>query len=603
MTEKKTKIDKTKENIKVSNLDIKEKKELFDRFLQAGGEVVREQPRKGLTEFNREKQRNRTGRIDTQRYGQKTAKTASPEVKPAPSDKNKKRTASPQAPAGRINPIVRFFHRLHIRFRLFFMGISDFYGLNFSPKFLDKLNGEVKTNLLEIQLLYLDIFKKNHQDGIKIIKDLDRLNPLYYELLEMISSVFDRTVINRIIEHHLHFPNVEQKTTDIRDPLMELFKKLYVLYPYHEFILSAFEKAVSQQMKIEKEKQSVYSLKRKKIKNDLYFVLHKFTPALYWLFNHYNGFVIPMNDPMILSLLGISENDMPGKRERLQMRGTAEESMDGEQSKNTEVEEEQIPEDVKRGMELMNSLDLSQLKSRIDRNGVFKFVKDNDKILLAHMLFIEFDEEFSFILTTSKIKYNVLFTQEGKIDHRTRLSDLYNELRKTMNVFKDYADVLTDYEKTRLEKPTSSSQYMDYSNRLTGIDKKRNTIGKNIRMAVRSFMEKIAEQLKILIDDMNGPQKIIENPQEELVFDSSIEGNKRLNGAKVYSAITTAYNYAAAYIYRLGPGGDLFGELEFNEQEMENLKSGKSLPSEKTTESGSEEKKEPGIINELEDLF
>jgi len=103
---------------------------------------------------------------------------------------------------------------------------------------------------------------------------------------------------------------------------------------------------------------------------------------------------------------------------------------------------------------------------------------------------------------------------------------------------------------------------------------------------------------------MEGGQKIIENPQEVLSFDPSIEGNKKLNGAKVYSAITTAYYYISAFIYRLSPEGDLFGGIEFNEEEMETLKSGKTLlaPGDNQGEKEGDEKN-TGIINELEDLF
>ncbi len=215
-----------------------------------------------------------------------------------------------------------------------------------------------------------------------------------------------------------------------------------------------------------------------------------------------------------------------------------------------ERKKETLPDEVRIGLEMMFGLDLKKLRTEYDKANVFKFVKDNDKILIANLLLREFDREYSFILTTNKIKYNIIYGASGKTDYRMLLSDMYNGLRDCIEALRQYADILEAYEKARLDKPINNAQYIEYSKKLTLLEKNRKNIGHQGRMTVASFMERVAVQLKILLDDMNGAQSIVTNPQELLAFDSDIEGSKKLSGKKVYESIHLTYCYASALAYR-----------------------------------------------------
>jgi hypothetical protein len=605
-------IDKTRKNIGAEQLNEREKKQLFNKFVEAGGQVVQNKKQRALADFDRDKQQQFRSKIDSH-----SQKLSEGEKRPAQRAAGNNRLAARQTAAaplpvpekGIFNSLIRFINRWQIRFHLFTMGVSDLYGEHLSKKFLERFNSGMKSALLEMQLVYLDIFKQSHKTGVAIVDELDRLNPLYYELIEMSSGVFDRGLINQIVEHHINFPHIDQKATELREPLTRLFKKLYVLYPYKELILVAFDRAIEAQMRLEKGKSSLYAMKRKKIKNDVAVVFNRLYMVLYWLFCNYLGELYLMKDPVIARILQIADTDVPGRRGRVKRpeAGTVEDA-DEERTEVPEEEGEQLPEQVRKGLAIMNALDLKKLRSVYDKSGIFKYVRDNDKILLAHILFREFDEEYSFILTTNKIKYNVQFTHSGKVDYRIKLSDLYNDLRRCMNVFKDYADVIESYEKARNEKPTSSAQYIDYSNRLTGMDKKKTGVGKNVRMTVRAFMEKVIGELGILMADMNGEQRIVENPQDVLGFESAIEGSKKMNGRKVYEAILAAYYYASAFEYRLSPGGDLFGEEDVKEEDMQKMAAlaaaEESSEQERAADAdGKKESSDGGVLKELDDLF
>ena len=600
------KIDKTKKNIKVSHLNEKEKKELFNKFVEAGGKVVKEDRRKGLTDFDRSKQKMYSAKLKehSQRL-RETAPSASRPVKP-PVQRLKTGYSEKRAEKGLFALFQSFLDRWRIRFRLYFMSVADLSGLYFSKGFLEKMNTEVKSSLQDLQLVYFDIFKQNAKIGQSIVEELDKLNPLYYELMDMAAGIFDRGMINEILEHHLNFPRVAQRTSDIKEPLMKLFKKLYVLYPYQELIMSSFETAVGFEMRLEKGKSSLYSVKKKRVKNSLYVVFQRLFSKLYWLMCFYHDAIMPLRGGAFERILGITDADMPGRRRLVQ---TAAEKLAAEQGEEAAGEEkqEELPDEIRKGLELMYSLDPAGLRAQYDKNGVFKNAKDTDKILLAFLFYREFDNEYSFILTTNKIKYSVQFTQEGKIDYRVGLTELYNELRGCANVFRDYADALDAFQKIKGERPTSSEQYFEYSNRLTASDKKRSTIGKNVRMTVRAFMEKVSRRLKEIVDDMNDAQKIVENTQDVLSFDSSIEGSKKMHGRKVYEAILSAYYFASAFMYRLSPGGDLHGELEFNEEDMKSIKEKVNQRKQENQSSTIAEIKKrddkAGVIEELEDLF
>lgn len=607
-------IDKTRKNIGAEHLDEREKKQLFNKFVEAGGQVVKDKRQRPLADFDREKQQQFRNRIDTHSQRLKEGeRRAVPRTPHPPRSATKTSAAAPPAPVpakGFFAAVVRFLNRWQIRFRLFAMGVTDLYGEVISRKFLEHFNSDLKSALLELQLVYLDIFKQNYRIGAAIVEELDRLNPLYYELVEMSSEVFDRGLINQIVEHHVNFPHIDQNASELREPLTRLFKKLYVLYPYKEFLLLAFDRAIEIQMRLEKGKPSFYAMKRKKIRHDIAVIFNRLYMVLYWLFCNYLGELYTMKDPMIATILQVSDTEVPGKRTRAK-RSDARRQEDETEAENANEEaqaEDQIPEAVRKGLAIMNALDLKKLRSVYDKTGIFRYVRDNDKILLAHILFREFDEEYSFILTTSKIKYNVQFTSQGKVDYRIKLSDLYNDLRRCMNVFKDYADAIEAYEKARSEKPTSSAQYVDYSNRLTGLEKKKASVGKNVRMTVRAFMEKVLAELSTLIADMNGEQRIIDNPQDVLGFESAIEGNKKMNGKKVYEAVLAAYYYASAFAFRLSAGGDLYGVEDLNEEEMRRMTSQADGEESREEERPAEgEKKnggsEGGVLKELEDLF
>jgi len=76
-------------------------------------------------------------------------------------------------------------------------------------------------------------------------------------------------------------------------------------------------------------------------------------------------------------------------------------------------------------------------------------------------------------------------------------------MKASNDSLREYADELETYEKSRREKPSSSSQYIEYSKRMESLVNKRNLAGKKALSMVRNYMLEITEELQVLLEDMN----------------------------------------------------------------------------------------------------
>ncbi len=222
-------VDKTKENIGITDLDEKTKKELFNRFVDSGGQVVEDKRRTGFKDFDRDKQKQYKQKIDTHKEKlQKTKPVPQSRTASASRSSRQKVQARGDAATGAAS-FGGIINRTIIRFRLLFAGVTDFWGGYYKTGFIEKFNTEYKTALLETQMIYLDLFKQNPAGGKEIIESLDSAKPLYYELIEMISSIYDRSEFLRITQAFEEFPDLTQRVSEYRDFFTGLFKKLYIL--------------------------------------------------------------------------------------------------------------------------------------------------------------------------------------------------------------------------------------------------------------------------------------------------------------------------------------------------------------------------------------
>lgn len=581
------KLDKTKENLKVNRLGKDDRKELFDRFVDAGGQIIDDEgeliKKKKRAVYDREKQLAYKKLIEARK--QRAAQAA------------KGRTAREKTPSrvsqpGQFSPgaMELFFQRFLIRMRLFLMRVCDFSSRYFNNKFLHEFNTVYMPSMNHIQMLFYEIFKQNPEAGYEVISDINNINSIYYELAKRMSDLYDVKSLMEIIQSYLASPENRHRVSNVKEPILRLFKNLYILKAYQESILSSFEKSLSSYTGLTKKKSSYYSQKRRDLKNDLGNIFDKLFYILYWLFCGFRGSIIPIGSPAIDEILGITMEDRPGVKKKKEGASTADmletdinieksEDKKEEKEKNEENDEKSedkdvMTDDIKKGFQLMRHFtkkNIKKLREIHDESKKFTKINDNDKILMTYLLMQEFDREYSFLLTTNKIKYSSEYSRKGDMNYRDKLLILANDIKKCFSTLFDYTTAAELYFNTKNEKPLSNDQYIEYNKKLGNLSKKREQAGSTAKMTVYSFMDNLIKLLRPLIDDMRGSRKIIDNPGDEIAFDVTVESNRKLNNKTIYEAICYAFFYASAFVYRLGAKGDLAGGLEFDDKETNGL--------------------------------
>jgi len=576
-------IDKTKQNLRVNDIDDTQRRDLFNKFKDAGGQVLSERDARRNLVIDRDKQKQHQQRLD-EHYSNKRV----------PSNQRivSQKKISPTVSARQSTAMDRF----RIRMRLRMLGITGFNTVFFKRSFFQKFNDIYKPALIEIQMIFLSLYKKDPKIGSRIIRSLDKISPIYYELCEGAGDLYQPYIIDQILDAYHNYPDVPQPLSELRDLINEQFRMLFILKPYENSILNSFEKAIDMSISYSEGKKDK-NIRKKDLKNALFVIFDKLYPRLHTIFCHYNGILFTETDKSIEDILSIKQSEKPGNRVRRDESQAAQSDNFQDPERDVEEKPEKTVENdsVKEGLKLMYKLDIGFLRALYDKKGEYELLNNTDKVLLAYLLFLEFEKEYSFILTTNKVKYNIDFSTNVKIDYRIKLQDIFNQLKKCQDTFRSYYDTFIEYNKIFNQKPTSNDQYIAYSKRLDEISKKKKQSGSMARMVIKSFMDNLATELAVLIDDMNGRMKYISNPQDILEFSYEIEGDKKLKNKKIYEAMETIYNYASALSHRISSEGDLSGKLEFEESEKADV----------NPESNDKKSDKPGgsIFDELDDII
>jgi len=585
-------IDKTKQNIRLDKIDDGQRKTLFNKFKDAGGKVLTEKEQRRALVIDREKQRQHQQKLDKHFSNKRVPKSDSPFMK-KPVITKKGHSASP---APESSP----FDRFKIRMRLRILGVTGFNTIFFKKRFFKRFTDEYKPSLIEIQLIFLALFKKDPKTGNRIIYSLDKVSPLYYELIEKAGEIYESFLIDQIVEGYLNYPDVPQTLSELRESMTELFRPIYLLKPYENTLYNSFEKSIDLNLSYVEGKKDK-TINKKELKNSLFIIFNKLYPRLHTIFCHYQGILFTESDKRIEIILGIPKSEKPGNRIRRSEYLAMQTEQEAEKDQKPDTKETSdsllLSDPVKEGLKIMYKLDNKTLRGIYDKKNKYEYLSDSDKVLLAYMLFLEFEKEYSFILTTNQIKFNIDFGSDAKKDYRTSLHDLFNRLNKCRDAFTSYYETYLEYIKVFNRKPISNDQYITYSKRVDEIANKKKQSGTMVRMTIRSFMDNLASELIGLIEDMNSEQKFISNPQDVLEFSYEIEGEKKLKNKKIFEAIEVIYNYASAFVYRLSTDGDLSGKLEFDENEKQSLTKPENKNETKTEYTGD------SLFDELDDII
>lgn len=572
--------DRTRKAIRAENLDLNSRRDMLKRLKDAGGEVKQERALGGEPEAGG---RGGAGRGTSDR--KMPSDLAREKLRLEGEARAKARRSLQEAE----REATSFFARFSIKLKCRMAGITPFGRAVVYPRFMSRLNLDAKRAVMECNILARDLFATNAEIGRALIKELDKRQPLYVELIERASELYNPTEIGNLTSPYNAAPSTPVPVDAIRAPLFSFLRKLYYLKAFQETYLTAVDTAIGLQQKLEKKQSGLYASKRKKIVSDWKTLMNEIYPQLVLLAQRAEMKQAEPNTRLFDEMLSIVDENRLGRRQpgdsvgklaEPQEEAKAEETgTEEEQPTKEEAVEEEVPKDVQIGMQLMRALDLTDLRKKHDVRGDLKEIADNDKVLISYLLLKEFESEYSFVLTTQKIQLNPIYKQGKKLDYHQRLADIFEQIRAPIDQFKQYAHQTLEYNRVVGEGAAHVQNYVEHAKRVQLLEGRRGGSGRETRMAIKTFMERVHTTLSDLMDDVReNRNQIVLNASDPIKFDAQIEGKRRLHGRTVAESLQEAYSYSLALAGRI-EDGDLFGGvIEMSDEDFQRAFGMEPLP-------------------------
>jgi hypothetical protein len=571
-------LDKTKKSIGVDAIDEKLKKEMFKKFQDAGGQVIQEKEGGKTVVQSKSKQP-----LSREKSSSKKDPKTNPKTKATEEGNDKDNSINKTKNSSSIEAEMgSFFNKILIKFKCWANNVTAFNNNALLPQFMSELNLEFRQAIIELKIANNDLLS-NPEISPKLTKTLDKINPIYVELIARSGKIFDNSEINNLFESYNNNPSLPVNLNNAYPFIYSLFKKLYYLYPYQATYKKAITAAYENMQKLEGKPAVIYTTKKKKILNESSLIFDKYFEKLYLVILRKENKNIPLNSIFMENLLEINDEDRPGKRkigedlppniEDKPKEEVVEEKVEETKEKEPEVIVE--AEEIQLGRKLMFDLSLESLRKKHDQKNEYSDIPDSDKCYLSYMYFKEFDYEYSVVMTTKKINIQTINVNGNKFDHRQNLLGIYETSRNSVDQFKQYLESFREYLKV---KNNPGNNYIEHSKKLTSLEQKRSVQSRNCRTTIKEFAEKTTAALKILIDDINGDNAIVANANETLSFDS-VEARKKLNKKEIKQCILESYSYIMTLLNRLEEGiGDLYGGIvELTPEQMHRIY-GKNIP-------------------------
>ena len=166
-----------------------------------------------------------------------------------------------------------------------------------------------------------------------------------------------------------------KKTQELKEQVLQLYKKLHVIYPFENTIIDAFEQAVDLYLKVEDNPGDSHFGMTRRVRSSIFIIFHKLFPRLHLLFCLYQWWPYHDYDPDIDAILGVTESDKPGNRQLAKYFDDMADAS-GRWRSNRMIRmrrrnaDETAVKGVKYGLSLMASLDLVKLRQEYDKSQI-----------------------------------------------------------------------------------------------------------------------------------------------------------------------------------------------------------------------------------------
>lgn len=549
--------DSTKEKLHIDSMDLNVRKDLFNKFVDAGGQVDAKKHTQKIVKAPPKKR-------PPVQEAKSSPSTAQKEQKEAP--KKKPVAAKPKKKNGSIFNAVELSaeEKAPIGTRFAFWldaikhGTVNLVGNKVSPSFYTFITRNVINLLVENQSTLISALYPNnvmaeghkltHEDIVKTFTDEEDL-----EILQRYTEIYNEAHYREFVAK---YKNAVANLTpaDFIDVLIKMIRPIFITKNYSNRIKISAENVLIIYAKEEGMSKALLNKKLLMFKKSLDIIYGDYYNKLFSLLK----FATKLNIgelTVMLNLLNIGEEDYVGyytKKRKEEDKLKEKEIEDSKKEIGKSEQEERYDKLIETGLDLIdNIVDYEKLKTNLD------YIDINDKVYRAMTLCDYLDSEYSVIFSNKYVKYNIILEDHTKVDYATDFNHAImdiSELNSKLNEYYSIANSIVELNSDADVRVSNRSVLMKERTAQLSL------ISKNIRSQYASIIGSLKKSIDRLMLNKEERSRIIGNPDEVITLSSSKDsgGKKRLSGSTVMIALTEAFYYITALNFLL-TNGELSG--------------------------------------------
>lgn len=579
-------IDKTRDRLKLDDIEEDDRRDLFNKFVGVGGEVLYDRKKTSQNTLNSPIKKNNSVNSNISSHSDiKSKREPSFTNKQIAYETVEKSKKSENEIASVVNKKKPLFYNTKLWFRAFTSGVITLFGGKVHPKFLNFIDRNVISALLETDTLILnalnpmginDTDAKNKRDKI-IARFAEELEDV--ELLERIKDQYDEKVYKNLLRPYKDL-DYSVIAVNYVNELKSMFRPLYVLHLYVSRIKSVGEKAMLSYAAVDNMSKGIVNSRISAFKRAVDLIYLKYYPKLLILLQYASKEKLETIDDFN-KFLDIKDADILGYYTKLKLASQKLQESKIEEAKENigkkeKEEEEKLSKIETIGVKLIEKcVSFKKADNNIEyETDPFYTVEEDDKIYRINALIDFLDREYSILFVSNKVKYNLVYDNLVRTDYKSDFNNIFLSLSDINSRFNEYSEICKSILKIEQDEGMRFEQRVSMLSERNG---QRVYIAKNLKSSVISIISPFKKKLDKLLLDKEERERIIGNPNDILTFFTDVGNHrKRVQGYNVLKALTEAYYFVSGFNYLINEGelsgSGLLIEKEDSETIIENDK-------------------------------
>lgn len=563
-------IDKTRDRLKLDDIEEDDRRDLFNKFVDAGGEVVYDSRKKiNSTTTNINANTNshikKNNSINTNSQSRFEHSDIKPKKELHPTNKQTNYEAIEKIKTNEVFKHANKSKPLFFNFKLwlsaFSSGVITFFGGKVNPKFLNFIDKNVISSLLEMDTLMFnalnpmginDADSKNKREKI-ISRFATELEDV--ELLERIKDQYDEKVYKNLLRPYKELDSPVIAVNYVNE-LKGMFRPLYVLHLYSSKIKLVGEKAMSSYAIVDNMSRGIVNSRISAFKRAVELIYSKYYPKLLILLQYASKEKLETLEEFN-RFLEITDVDILGYYTKLKLANQKIHESKIEAAKENigkKDEEEKLNKIESIGVKLIEKcVSFKKEDNNIEyETDPFYTIEENDKIYRIKVLIDFLDREYSILFVSNKVKYNLVYDNLVRTDYKSDFNNIFLSLSDINSRFNEYSEICKNILKVEEDEAMRFEQRVSMLSERNG---QRAYISKNLKSTVMSIINSFKKKLDKLLLDKEEREKIIANPNDILTLFADIGNHKkRVQGYNVLKALTEAYYFISGFNYLITEG-------------------------------------------------